>query len=213
MASARREGGVVVTCPICGSEEFIAFGGRPCGRCDGCDSLERQRALALMATATFAQGRGRSCLEAGPLNAKVFGQFLRDHGWSYTAVDRSRSGNPHDPRSVGFIDVEADLSDLGAFADASFDLFLSQHVMEEVHNYQDALSEIARVLKPGGLALMEIPFDADRAGTQAKEPDRFGKVWRFGTDLTDEVRARFTRVELLPLRDGDYRASLMACER
>lgn len=200
-------------CPVCGSLDLVAFSGRPAARCTGCGSLERQRALARLAANAVMAGRGRSCLEAGPLSRRVFGDWLRARDWGYTAIDRSRRGNPHDPREVGFVDAEVDLADLGDLGDDRFDLFLAQHVMEEVGDPEGALDEIARVLRPGALALMEIPFDPARAKTEATEPDRFGKVWRFGSDLPDSVARRFDRVELVPLREGEYRGSVFACRR
>src|SRR4051794_40161135 len=100
------------SCPICGSDAFTQFGDRPLARCLGCDSLERHRALAAVSNRMLADGQGRSCLEAGPLNAQVFGGYLRNHGWAYTSIDQSRAGNPHDPRDVRFVEREAGLTDL-----------------------------------------------------------------------------------------------------
>lgn len=44
------------------------------------------------------------------------------------------------------------------FKDESFDLVISIDVLEHVFDPEDALSEIARVLKPGGLHVFSIPF-------------------------------------------------------
>ena len=46
------------------------------------------------------------------------------------------------------------------FADASFDLVITQDVMEHVMNPRQAFSEIARTLKPGGAHVFTVPWYA-----------------------------------------------------
>jgi SAM-dependent methyltransferase len=43
------------------------------------------------------------------------------------------------------------------YPDASFDLVVSQQVLEHVHNLDDYYREAARVLRPGGKALLDFP--------------------------------------------------------
>jgi ubiquinone/menaquinone biosynthesis C-methylase UbiE len=56
--------------------------------------------------------------------------------------------------------VEADVTDLSRFDDASFDLAVSIGVMEYVERIDLALAEAARVLRPGGLLVLSVqhPF-------------------------------------------------------
>ena len=196
-------------CPICGSTERRDALGRAAALCGGCGALERHRALVRECDSLLAGG-GR-CLEAGPANRRVYGEFLRERGWEYRSIDRWRTGNPRDPRAVGFVDHEADLSDLSIFGDGEFDLFVAQHVIEEIEDYGRALDEIARVLRPGGAALLEIPFDAERERSERQPPDHFGNVWAFGRDLLDELRARVGAVEAVSLQEGEYRGTLLVC--
>ena len=163
--------------------------------------------------ALWVRGKGRLALEVGPLNSRVFGAYLRDRGWRYESLDRWRSGNPSDQRGVGFVDHEASLTDLSLFGDDRFDLFMCQHVIEEITEYEAALSEIARVLKPRGIALMEVPFDSRLAISEPQPKDHFGNVWRFGADLPEKVAQYFDRVEQLPLREATYEGTLLACVR
>ncbi|UGS38808.1 class I SAM-dependent methyltransferase [Capillimicrobium parvum] len=197
-----------MACPICDSTSFSAFGGRTSAVCDGCGALERQRALAREAAGLLAAGDGRWALEAGPLNPRVFGEHLRRRGWSYVAIDRWTTGNPADPRAVGFVDRTVDLSDMRDFNDHVFGLFVTQHVVEEIEDYERALDEIARVLAPGGHALMEIPFARGRT-TRRAEPNRYGNVWAFGEDLLDRVAERFDALECVALAEGQYRGELL----
>ena len=45
-----------------------------------------------------------------------------------------------------------------SFADESFDLFISQDVMEHIFNPSRAFREISRVLKPGGAHIFTVPI-------------------------------------------------------
>jgi len=158
-----------------------------------------------------APPRRAKALEAGPLNRWVYGRFLTEAGWRYTSLDRWRGGNPRDPREVGFVDHEADLTDLRQFKTRSFHLFITQHVIEEIADYEAALAEIARVLRPAGVALLEIPYDPDAPTSERCDPDRFGNVWHFGADLVDRVREHFAGVEVLALSEAAYRGRLLCC--
>jgi len=201
------------SCPICASHELLEFAQRPAALCATCGAPERHRALARSHLDLFAAGAGRQALEIGPLNPRVFGEFLRERAWTYTSVDQSRHGNARDPRAVGFIDFEADARDLSAFPDATLALVLAQHVIEEILDYESALAEVARVLAPGGRALLEIPFDPGRPRSQRQEADGFGNVWRFGADLPDVVKRHFSGVEVLTMREGVYSGHLLVCRK
>jgi len=200
-------------CPFCGSSELVEFSGRPAARCARCDSLERQRGLARAQADLLARGDGRRALEAGALNARVFGGYLRELGWAYTSVDRSRRGNPHDPRDTAFIDLEADLCALTPIESDSVSLFLAQHVIEEIPDYREALAEVARVLTDDGTALMEIPFDPGRERSESQPPGAFGNVWSFGADLSDRIGEHFGEVEVLRDVEGAFRGMLHVCRR
>jgi SAM-dependent methyltransferase len=150
-------------------------------------------------------------VEIGPLNPRVFGAFLRERGWRYVAVDGSRRGNVADPRAVGFVDLVADVRELGPIATGSADLVLIQHVIEEVEDYDRALAEIARVLAPRGTALLEIPFDPERERSEPHPPDVFGNVWSFGRDLLDVVRTHLGSVQLQPYSEGSAAGRLLVC--
>lgn len=52
------------------------------------------------------------------------------------------------------------LVDLGAYEDRSFDLAVSNLVLQDVRDYRKALTEIARVLKPGGRLVFSIMHPA-----------------------------------------------------
>lgn len=70
----------------------------------------------------------------------------------------------------------------------SFDLVIANHVLEHVDDDARALSEIRRVLRPGGLAVLQTPFSAmldasfDDKGIQSKS----ARAFAYGQD--DHVR-------------------------
>lgn len=122
---------------------------------------------------------------------------------------------------VGEIEVRhEDLTDL-SFASASFDHLLSFDVLEHVPDYQAAIGEMARVLKPDGHLLLTAPFDLARAQTLVRAsladngqlvhhetPEYHGDpvrsdagilcFYHFGWDLLDRLRgAGFQQVSLL----------------
>lgn len=67
-----------------------------------------------------------------------------------TAVDL----HPNPELNIKFGDIEKGLD----FPDESFNNILCLEVFEYLENYQKAIAEIYRLLKPGGYALVSIPF-------------------------------------------------------
>ena len=61
-------------------------------------------------------------------------------------------------------DVKADICDL-PFEDNSFDVVFCNHVLEHIPDDQKAMSELYRILKPGGWGIFQIPQDISRAST------------------------------------------------
>ncbi len=63
-------------------------------------------------------------------------------------------GRPHAPLRVDIQSIP--------FESNSFDAIICIHVLEHVENDRIAISELHRVLKPGGWALISVPIDFDR---------------------------------------------------
>ncbi len=61
-------------------------------------------------------------------------------------------------------DIKADICNL-PFEDNSFDVILCNHVLEHIPDDTKAISELFRVMKPGGWGIFQIPQDLDRETT------------------------------------------------
>ncbi|WP_372746615.1 class I SAM-dependent methyltransferase [Lutibacter sp.] len=61
-------------------------------------------------------------------------------------------------------DVKADICNL-PFEDNQFDVVFCNHVLEHITDDKKAMSELYRVLKPGGLGIFQIPQDLTRETT------------------------------------------------
>src|SRR5690606_20172628 len=61
-------------------------------------------------------------------------------------------------------DVKADICDL-PFKDNEFDVILCNHVLEHIPDDTKAMQELYRILKPNGMAILQIPQDLSREKT------------------------------------------------
>lgn len=152
--------GKQVCCPICGGHfrRFIPFGVgkkiRENAICPRCYAVERHRLLWLYL-------RDRTNLFQDRLKilhfAPEFGfqQRLRTcANLDYTSADLDM------PDAM----VKSDITAL-PFANNTFDVILCSHVLQYIPDDRKAMSELYRVLKPGGWAILFASVDVDRAIT------------------------------------------------
>ncbi|WP_139981901.1 class I SAM-dependent methyltransferase [Nocardioides litoris] len=167
-------------CPCC--DRHVRGGlkpgpdGRPDATCPHCRSLERHRFFAVLLGALRpALGRVGTLLDVAPA-PQPRAQLLRLEPRRYVRCDL-RPGRG--------VDVRGDLTSL-PFRDGCVDLLVCYHVLEHVVDDRTAIRELARVLAPGGLGIVQVPW---RPGTVTDEdPDapEEERVRRFG--LADHVR-------------------------
>ncbi len=92
---------------------------------------------------------GSSLLDLGGNGIEKRGRFDIDHyGFSVTYLNCSGSKRP---------DVQADAAHL-PFRATAFDVVICSELLEHIHNPDRVLSETYRVLKPGGVLLLTVPF-------------------------------------------------------
>ncbi len=96
-------------------------------------------------------------------------------------------------------DVKADICNL-PFEDNQYDVILCNHVLEHIPDDTKAMQELYRVLKPGGMAILQIPQDLSRATTfaddsitdqkeRAKIFGQYDHVRIYGRDYFDKLRS------------------------
>ncbi|HYC83589.1 MAG TPA: methyltransferase domain-containing protein [Chryseosolibacter sp.] len=192
-----------VTCPVCRKSfrKFLPYGRinpRPNALCPGCMSLERHRLiwLYLKDRTDFFQSKKR-ILHVAP-EACFIKRFEKIHGSGYITADIESP----------LAKVKMDIHRI-PFPDGSFDVVLCNHVLEHVDNDLQAMGEIARVLRPGGFAILQVPFFhpvpettfEDKSITDPKGRETaFGQddhVRKFGKDYSDRIR----RSGLEPVED------------
>ena len=110
-------------------------------------------------------------------------------------------------------DVKADICNL-PFEDNMYDVILCNHVLEHIPDDKKAMQELYRVLKPGGMAILQVPQELHRATTftddtitDAKERaaifGQYDHVRVYGRDYFDTLRSVGFRVE-----EADYTKTL-----
>ena len=110
-------------------------------------------------------------------------------------------------------DVKADICAL-PFKSDTYDIILCNHVLEHIPDDTKAMQELYRVLKPGGMAILQIPQDLKRAVTfednsitdrdeRAKVFGQYDHVRVYGKDYFDKLRQIGFKVDQV-----DYTTSL-----
>lgn len=187
-----------VTCPCCGREyrHFMRVDGVGNVRCPGCGSFPRHRLLWLWLEEWLGDRGGE------PMRIL---HFAPEPG-----ISRRLQALPRVEYLSGDLDPavgmrQLDICDL-PFADDSWDLILCNHVLTYVEDDRQALAELARVLAPGGLLVMQNPIDVT-ASVKYDAADAYGRR-RYGHDLPDLIREAGLAVTVC-----EYREELDAATR
>ncbi len=131
--------------------------------CPTCGSVPRERALMEVLKRYYPNYRKLHIHESSPCDRGVSRKLARE-------CRRYSSSHyiPGTPR--GLIDVDHGIRSESleslTFPDASFDLFITQDVLEHIFDPEAAFREIARVLRPGGAHIFSVPL------VQKFEPSR-----------------------------------------
>ena len=152
-------------------------------------SLERHRLLWVwLSRETDFFSKPAKVLHFAPEQA-FYTRFRKMKHLDYTTTDL------HSPLA----DVKADICNL-PFADEAYDIIFCNHVLEHIPDDTKAMEELYRILKPNGMAVLQIPQDLSRALTfedntitdreeRAKIFGQYDHVRVYGRDYFDKLRA------------------------
>ena len=151
-------------------------------------SLERHRLLWLwLQRETDFFSKPSKLLHFAPEQA-FYKRFRKMKHFTYTTTDLNSP----------LADVKADICDL-PFGENEYDIILCNHVLEHIPDDTKAMQELYRVLKPGGIAILQIPQDLNRDVTfedntitdrdeRAKIFGQYDHVRVYGRDYFDKLR-------------------------
>jgi predicted SAM-dependent methyltransferase len=194
-------------CPICGySGPFVdvnlTTGTRQNVQCPRCNGAERHRIQWL------TLDRIQSVIDFSKMDVLHFApepflkQRFKQSFKSYTTADLSGRD----------VDHQADLSQL-QFADASYDFVYASHVFEHIKEDMKAISEVRRILRPKGVAILPVPVVGERTVEYpAPNPAETNHVRAPGADYFDRYRKFFSEVKVFRSEDFDPKHQTFLCE-
>jgi len=185
-----------VHCPLCerGFREWV--GGRPSGRCPGCTAATRTRVLYLL-----LQDRSDLLGDAGPVLHFAPEPCLRVRiqpvlGDRYVSTDLRRTD----------VTTQQDITKM-TFPNEEFGAVICGHVLEHIPDDRKALSELARVIRPGGNLIVQVPLSLESATDEdsavidpAERKRRWGErdhLRMYGLDLSERIREAGFDVDVL----------------
>lgn len=157
-------------------------------------SLERHRLLWLyLKNETDFFRAPKKVLHFAPEQA-FYKRFRKQKNLHYTTTDLNSP----------LADVKADICNL-PFKDNEFDVIFCNHVLEHIPDDTKAMQELYRILKKGGMAILQIPQDLNREKTfeddsitdrkeRAKIFGQYDHVRIYGRDYFDKLRSVGFRV-------------------
>ncbi|MGH7162522.1 MAG: class I SAM-dependent methyltransferase [Planctomycetota bacterium] len=174
-------------CPLCGwrgplflsAYYFDRF--RTGAFCPGCGAAERHRTLKIVLErelSGFFREKRRRVLDVAPIRRAR--ELFRFASVDYVSFDYESP----------LAQVHGDLRKT-CFPDACFDFVLCYHVLEHIREERAAVGEIFRVLRPGGVAILQVPWERGLAKTveyAAPREEEEGHVRRYGRDVAERWR-------------------------
>ena len=172
-------------------------------------SLERHRLLWLyLKTRTDFFTTPKYLLHIAPEQC-FYGRFRKMSNLQYLTADLDSP----------IADVKMDIHNI-QYDENTFDVIFCNHVLEHVDDDQQCMRELRRVIKPGGMAIMQVPFEKGRAVTDEDpsitDPEerirRFGQydhVRVYGRDYANRLKEAGFKVEIIDfsqeLKEAEYK--------
>ena len=178
------------SCPVCnytGAFKDIhpSTNTRKHAQCPKCNSLERHRIQYLVVERLLntIDTSNLSMLHFAPEG--FFRSYFADKFGKYETADLYMAN----------VDHQVDLQDL-PFRDKSYDFIFASHVLEHIPDDVQAICEIARILKPNGIAVLPVPLVAETT-IEYPEPNPYEEyhVRAPGFDYFDRYEPFFKKID------------------
>jgi SAM-dependent methyltransferase len=178
-------------CPVCNYEgpfkDLHSFAGvRKHALCPQCGSLERHR-LQFLAVTDILKNTDASKMKMLHFAPEDFFTRIFSEGFGqYETADLTMKN----------VDHNVDLQNL-PFGGSTYDFIFASHVLEHIPDDKKAISEIRRVLKPNGIAILPVPVVCEKTieYPEANPLEAF-HVRAPGLDYFEKYKPHFNRVEI-----------------
>jgi SAM-dependent methyltransferase len=177
-------------CPVCnyaGSFKDVhpTTGSRKHAQCPKCRALERHRIQYLVVN-ELLESINTSVLKMLHFAPEpFFREFFSARFKGYETADLNMTN----------VDHNVDLQEL-SFEDQTYDFIFASHVLEHIPDDRKAISEIRRILKPNGIAILPVPLVADNTIEYPEpNPNEEYHVRAPGLDYFDRYEQYFSKID------------------
>jgi SAM-dependent methyltransferase len=183
-------------CPLCAYVgQFVPtnnrdMGSRAYSHCPKCGSKERHRLMAhALNTRLASKITGQSdVLHFAP--EPHIAALIRPKVRSYKTSHYTGGG-----------DYKFDMKNI-ELPESSFDIVIASHVLEHIDDDLRAMTEVKRILRPGGVALLPVPTYAEKTIEYGRPLESGGHVRAPGPDYFSRMKDIFDEVELIESKDA-----------
>ncbi len=187
--------------------QIIGSGRRKNIICPGCASTDRERLILLcLKNKDLKLWPAESILHVAPepaLSSRLK-KWQKENGGHYLAGAKYHEGfyYGNDLQLIDLLKLK--------FGDNQFDLLICNHVLEHIEDDLKAMGELHRVLRPGGKAILQVPWSPilettyeDASIVDPKEREKhfgqFDHVRVYGKDYTDRLKKAGFTVEVIEI--------------
>ncbi|MEK9177352.1 MAG: methyltransferase domain-containing protein [Patescibacteria group bacterium] len=183
--------------PVLSRYQVISAGRRKNVRCPRCNSSARERLIYLFL-------KRRTGAFSNPLDIL---HIAPEKNLQHTLKRRSRGTHISGDIEPGAADTTFDIQKI-PFANERFDLVICSHVLEHIIDDARAMHELYRVLRSGGIAILQVPYSplltktfedprVQRPGERERVFGQSDHVRIYGTDYPDRLRKAGFIVEMI----------------
>ena len=164
--------------------------------CPSCGSFDRHRQLVVGVRRELKENRDRTPDVMVGFSLSTAMRFLLEHE-GLARCFRSDI-DAADKRFSPDVVMDLRKSSLG---DATVDWVFCSHVLEHIPELEICIDEILRILKPGGVAWIQVPFEPGRAHSRRIEVDphrAHAHAWQFAPDFGSLIeRTKWSVTEIV----------------